>query len=283
MTEEAMPPYEFTPAHPPLFSKRHHAGDVWSIPPEQLERLVGTDTWTTSHEHHDRGRGFRAPSTLTEHRYTATRKWIWAVEPPVMHYTNNVQESISIVTGYSIRQKETLEKNIGLKFTGGPASWFPLDVSASLKLTQENERTWKEEVTVKRDQTFLEDNTYVNWILRDVLIVQRHTRVRRLDEPGRWLQESSAVATISCSLTHFPDRFVPTSAPQELQLVRQLRVRTGGDPEMLPVYNAICSEIHDGGMGWMGDDRDTEEEAKQDCREHAEEFPGHDCIVLDFK
>ena len=55
MTEGAMPPYQFTTAHPPLFSKKHHVGDVWAISPELLETTVGTGSWMTTEERHDRG------------------------------------------------------------------------------------------------------------------------------------------------------------------------------------------------------------------------------------
>ena len=65
---------------------------------------------------------------------------MWAVEPPVIHYTNNVTESVSIVTGYSVRQRELLERNLGLKLSLGPKAMFPASVSASLKVTQETER-----------------------------------------------------------------------------------------------------------------------------------------------
>ena len=66
--------------------------------------------------------------------------------------------------------------------------------------------------------------------------------------------------------------------------VGQYLVRTGEEPEveLSPVYNAVCSELHNGGIGWMGDDRDSREEAEEDCRKHSEKFPEHECIVLEY-
>lgn len=269
-------PYEFTPANPPLFKKGHHEGDVFSIEAHRLEKTVGVAKWMESKEWHDSGRGFRAPSTLTEYHYIATRKWRWSVEPPVVHYTNDVTEAITIVTGYSLRQKQSIEKNFGLKFgTSGPASMFSAEVSASLKLTEETERTWKEEVSVKREQTFSKGYTYVNWILRDVILIERLYRVRRLDGRGGWLRTDNTVEQISCSLTFFPDKFAPVASAT---LRSAPLVPLGSSP----IYNAVCSEIHNGSLGWMGEDRLTREEAQRDCRDHCERFPGHDCIVLDY-
>jgi hypothetical protein len=44
-------------------------------------------------------------------------------------------------------------------------------------------------------------------------------------------------------------------------------------------YYGICDANHLVTVGWMGDDRDTEEEAKKDCEKHiADTFP-HKCEV----
>lgn len=277
--------YEFTKAHPPLFDKGHHNGDVFSIPLDILKQDVGVAQWIVAGENPPPGGGgFKPPRTWSEHTFIATRYFRWLVKPPVVYYTNDVTEKITITTGYTRLEKERFEKTIGLKMgVGGPASMFSAEVNASLKITKETEETWKEELKKERSQTFSKDHTYVHWVLSDIILVEKNSRTRRLDSPGGpWFWPKRVIEQIESQIYFYPDKFKPVLAgisPSSIPIDYERDIKSKRTDS---VYNAVCDQVHDGSIGWMGEDRETRDEAEADCEEHQNEFPDHDCVVLEF-
>lgn len=205
--------YKFSRVEPPRM--KDYAGDIYSVPNEQLRVIVGAASWTT--EKPDRSVPIKG--LVIETQFELTRYQYWSLLSPPEHFTEDTTMKVTTISGASEIQKHTMEKNLEVS-SGASGFGLSASVKASLKVTDETTREWHSEKRVEREQPFKADTTYCTWMLIDELRLKKTTQSKLAGKPSPFNPRIIVSnAEFSCALSTYQDKW-PDSEKQEVSMLK---------------------------------------------------------------
>jgi hypothetical protein len=200
--------YVFSRVHPPLM--KDYGGDIYSVPNEQLQNLIGTAKWTT--EKPDNCSPVHVKGQVLETQFELTRNVYWSLLLPPEHFSEDITMTVTVISGASEVKKHSMER--GLEASAG-ASGFGLSTSvkATLKITDETTREWHSERKEQREQLFKAGYTYCTWILTDELLLKKTTQSKLAGKPSP-INPRIVVSNsdFSCVLGTYQDKWLDTES-----------------------------------------------------------------------
>ncbi|MDX0267640.1 hypothetical protein GOC13_07325 [Sinorhizobium meliloti] len=271
-----MQPYVFAENGPPRLSEYPVPT---AIPPEKLRQDIGAASWDAEVVQET-----LISKTRVYIHFDMVRYQYWSLLGPIEHFTEPENRTVKVVSGYDETRKHSVEKALNIAGSADiPFGGLKVEVKAELKITDDITQRWHKETTTTSVVNFRAGYTYATWALRDAVSVTKRTwyKVFVGFNPDKLLSESAPITeqrSADSVIYVFNDKlkdkdqaaFRQSFAGMPFQEVGQVSEEPLSSKPKQPeiIWWASCDTFH---PHWIGPDRDNQDDASEDAREHDED------------